>query len=163
MYGITEVSNLEFHVDQSYFLRDLRTLLPFYKVSTQVHGSTVAWMWELHGCFSTSSAYKALHHSRITCTYHKKLWKIRAPPKVRIFLWVMLQDKLLTKENLIKKGCHSVQGCALCESNEPETVLHLMWSCLYSLAHTYNCGSRTPSPRLADECGTQLGRRDFGL
>jgi hypothetical protein len=34
----------------------------------------------------------------------KFLWKIKIPMKVRIFLWEVLKNRILTKNNLLKRG-----------------------------------------------------------
>ena len=66
------------------------------------------WKWaaEPSGCYSTKSAYKAIHHVTVEDGQDgkfKELWKLRVPLKVAIFAWRLIQDKLPTKANLRKK------------------------------------------------------------
>lgn len=49
----------------------------------------------------------------VRCRNHKKFWMIKALIKVRDFLWVTIQNKILTQEVLITSGCHITQGCVL--------------------------------------------------
>jgi hypothetical protein len=36
--------------------------------------------------------------------FHKHIWKGKIPPKINIFLWLMENNPILTKDNLIKRG-----------------------------------------------------------
>ena len=47
------------------------------------------------------------------------------PPKVNIFFWILLQNKILTLDNLKKRGFIIVNRCVLCK-NDGETVDHIM-------------------------------------
>lgn len=49
--------------DQSFFLKDLRNLKPFYVISieTQQYTLLLKWKWEAGGQFSTRSTYRMLH------------------------------------------------------------------------------------------------------
>lgn len=120
--------------DQSFFLKDLTDLKPFYVIliETQQYPQDSKWKWEPNGLFSTRSTYKVRHHSGVLCQHYRRLWKIKCPPKVKVFLWVLLQNKLLTREMLARRGCNIVQGCLLCRSDTVESALHLFWTCPYA-------------------------------
>lgn len=89
--------------------------------------------WSSVGLFTTSSAYKTMLHSGVLCRYQKRLWKLKVPTKVRVFLWILLQDQILSQEIMHKRGCHVQQGCAMCGDNEIETTIHLIWLCPYAV------------------------------
>jgi hypothetical protein len=55
--------------------------------------STV-WRWELSGIYSTSLAYQALFLGQHAMEGAKELWKVRAPNKCRMFIWLLLQDRI---------------------------------------------------------------------
>lgn len=68
------------------------------------------WAWEKSGVFSVKSVYDHLFISEPRFP-NKMLWKAKIPLKIKIFLWLLAQDAILTKENLIKrkwKGSKSV-------------------------------------------------------
>lgn len=113
-----------------------RSTTPRTYISTHTDPSadTTAWSWEPSGRFSTSSAYKVLHNRGIICPFSNRLWKIKAPPKVRVFIWVMSQNKLLTREVLCKRDCGMILGCTLCHRQNLEDARHLLWECLYAQA-----------------------------
>ncbi|KAK1325394.1 hypothetical protein QJS10_CPA01g02200 [Acorus calamus] len=56
------------------------------------------------------------------------LWKRKMPLKVKIFLWVALQDRLLTKSYRAKWRPESSATCELCDT-DVETVDHLFCAC----------------------------------
>ncbi|KAK1283920.1 hypothetical protein QJS10_CPB21g01538 [Acorus calamus] len=61
-----------------------------------------------------------------TKTMH--MWKWKLPLKVKIFLWMMFQRRLLTKAYRGKWRGAEDQNCLLC-NNEVETVEHLFLTC----------------------------------
>ena len=58
----------------------------------------------------------------------KALWKFSSIPKVDIFIWTLLQNNILTGENLKRKGWEGPSRCPLC-NRAKETVEHLFISC----------------------------------
>ncbi len=61
----------------------------------------------------------------------RKLWKIRIPLKVKIFVWLVLRGKVRTKDNLLKRGWTGDSSCVLC-LDEDETVDHLFLGCRFT-------------------------------
>lgn len=57
-----------------------------------------------------------------------KVWDNLLWPKVRTFLWLLMQKKTLTWENLLKKGFTGPSRCPMCLKEE-ETMNHLFNSC----------------------------------
>lgn len=54
-----------------------------------------------------------------------RIWKI--PPKINFFLWLLTNDAVLTKDNLIKRKCNGDPRCVFCDSNED--ISHLFFQC----------------------------------
>lgn len=88
--------------------------------------NSVIWMLEGKGILSVKSVYNALSKSEIG-TYHKRIWKGRIPPKIKIFLWLLSNDAILTKENLKKRKWQGDPNCVFCDSLE--TTDHLFFQC----------------------------------
>jgi hypothetical protein len=61
-------------------------------------------------------------HSRNT-----KLWKSKTPLKVKIFMWLLQQNAILTKDNLIKTNWHGHTSCYF--RNTDESIEHLLFDC----------------------------------
>lgn len=56
------------------------------------------------------------------------VWKAEAPPKVKFFSWLLLKGKVLTAENLKKRGILGPSRCPNCCQAE-ETMQHLFIDC----------------------------------
>ncbi|KAF7807224.1 ribonuclease H [Senna tora] len=60
-------------------------------------GGWLCWSLEAHGRFSVRSAYRSLTSSGIQDSNWKIIWRLKAPERVKIFLWQALHNRLLTK------------------------------------------------------------------
>ena len=56
------------------------------------------------------------------------VWKIKVPPKVHIFLWLISHNKILTRDNLVKRQSIDDLTCVFC--SESETCCHLFFECV---------------------------------
>jgi hypothetical protein len=59
------------------------------------------------------------------------IWKAKAESKCRFFAWTLLHEKILTANNLQKRGWDHNPICPLCHI-DPETPSHLCKDCSYS-------------------------------
>ena len=59
------------------------------------------------------------------------IWKAEAEGKHRFFAWLMVQSKLLTADNLIKRQWPCDPICSLC-SQEQEMADHLILQCCFA-------------------------------
>lgn len=58
-----------------------------------------------------------LHSSRQgSFPVHINLWKSKAPPRVLVFGWLMLQGSIMTMDNLQRRGMVVVNAYPLCIS-----------------------------------------------
>lgn len=110
----------------SFFVKDLVNLLPFFKYSIDQDGGTSKWGWSALGVFSCSLAYRAMHNEGFISSTQKPLWIIKVPMKVMIFIWLMLDNKILTQNVLTYRGCPIPTGCHLCGKDIVETKDHIM-------------------------------------
>jgi len=66
------------------------------------------WSLTRSGLFSVGSLYLHLIDTKIPFR-HRKIWKIKIPLKIKIFLWFLQRGVVLTKDNeKIGKGVRSV-------------------------------------------------------
>ncbi|KAL5697583.1 hypothetical protein ACHQM5_028709 [Ranunculus cassubicifolius] len=56
------------------------------------------------------------------------IWLKDVPSRINFFLWVLAKDRVLTHENLRRRGYHLCSKCVFCEK-ETETRNHLFLSC----------------------------------
>ena len=61
---------------------------------------------------------------------HKIIWKIKVPLKIKIFLWFLQKEVILTKDNLARKNWKGSQKCVGCNLNE--SIQHLFLDCHYA-------------------------------
>jgi len=62
----------------------------------------ILWSLEKNNKFLVKSTYNALTSSD-GGLYNKRIWKGKVPAKIKIFMWLMTKDAILTKDNLIKR------------------------------------------------------------
>jgi hypothetical protein len=93
----------------------------------------ISWKWTADGEYSTSSAYQIQFigvYSKMRLT---SIWKARKEHKCRFFVWTLMHKKILTANNLFKRGWTDDTNldCKLC-GNELETLVHLCKDCPYT-------------------------------
>lgn len=76
--------------------------------------------------FSVKSMYNSLQTRRPKKVY-KVVWKLKLPSKIKIFLWLVLWGRILTKDDLLKRGWSGDHHCLFCAGDE--TINHLFFHC----------------------------------
>ena len=90
--------------------------------------------WGKSGQYNVKEGYKKLSmESNSGERIWKQVWHSNCIPKVNNFIWLFLHNKLLTTENLRKRGISSPSRCAMCNSAE-ETSCHIFLQCKVSLS-----------------------------
>ncbi len=92
---------------------------------------SVFWRWDRHGCFSTRSASYFLVFDGVDDNRVRHLWRIRIPPKVKLFLWLAARNRIMTADTLSKCGWIGPSMCCLC-GLASENLEHLFFLCSYS-------------------------------
>jgi hypothetical protein len=93
----------------------------------------IYWGHTPQGFLSIKEAYKITtnYHSLMKEEIWERIWKINHWPKVCTFLWLVIQNKILTWENLLKRGFTGPSRCPLCCIQE-ETTEHFLNQCTFS-------------------------------
>lgn len=86
----------------------------------------IFWSLEKSGKYSVKSLYNGLTKNE-SGNYHKRIWKGKIPEKIKIFLWLIANDAILTRENMKKRNWQGDPSCVFCECFE--TVNHLFFQC----------------------------------
>jgi hypothetical protein len=63
----------------------------------------VGWKLGKNSKFSVKSTYNALTSNDSSLNF-KNMWKGKIPPKIKIFLWLVENDAILTKDNIVKRN-----------------------------------------------------------
>lgn len=87
----------------------------------------ILWVgsWERDN-FSVKSTYDGL-----TCNdsglLFKWIWKGKIPAKIKFLLWLVKNNAILTKDNMIERNWKGDPLCFFCK--QPENVVHLLYTC----------------------------------
>jgi hypothetical protein len=92
--------------------------------------------WSLdgnNGKYSTKKVYLAITKPNIAPAPFMWIWDSACLPKHKFFFWLLIQDRLNTKE-LMKRKKFFVdnQRCILCDDNTEECMTHLFFECDFS-------------------------------
>ncbi|WVZ96688.1 hypothetical protein U9M48_042292 [Paspalum notatum var. saurae] len=115
---------------------------------------SITWKWTPDSIFSVKSAYRAQFLGSFRHLKADLIWKARAKPKCKFFAWILLQNKILTADNLAVRGWPHQQACTLCYG-PMETGLHLSLHCPFA--------QEVWNQVLAQENLTLLPQADFTL
>lgn len=86
----------------------------------------IRWKLGKNHSFSVKSIYDGLSSSE-QGLYHKVIWKGKIPAEIKIFLWLLSNNAIITKENLRKRNWQGDPRCMLCD--DIETISYLFFLC----------------------------------
>jgi len=105
----------------------LTTVDKIYSFPFSNEPDQIKWLWNRKsGNFTTKSAYENLTIGD-TGPHFKHIWKAKIPYKIKIFIWLLEQNAILTKDNMIKRGWVGDPACYFCSL--PESCDHLFFQC----------------------------------
>eukprot|EP00253_Pinus_taeda_P033267 PITA_33267 len=98
-------------------------------------GAADGFRWDPTGSIYTiKSGYQHIYNDTYQTpiwNHWRIIWKSEAIPKIKFFNWLLLKGKVLTAENLKKRGIISPSRCPNCCSVE-ETIQHLFLDCPFA-------------------------------
>jgi hypothetical protein len=62
------------------------------------------WQFTSSGVYSSQSLYKIINFRGIKTVHVSAVWKIKILPRVHFFLWLLINNRVLTRDNLAKRG-----------------------------------------------------------
>jgi hypothetical protein len=105
------------------FLGLLQSNLP-----TRVVDDGLWWSLKTNGIFDVRSYYSSLRESPDIAFPWKCIWCTKAPRRACFFVWTAAWNKILTCDNLRKRGYNLPSWCCMCCCNG-ESVDHLLLHC----------------------------------
>ena len=84
----------------------------------------ISWRWGK--IFTTKSVYNHLTLDETGLNF-KHIWKSKIPYKIKIFLWLLKNNAILIKDNLLKRKWLGDPHCYFC--HEVENIGHLFFRC----------------------------------
>jgi mannosylglycoprotein endo-beta-mannosidase len=89
---------------------------------------SLIWEYSTSGNYSSSSCYNIISYRGVTPIFIPSIWTLVVPPRVHIFLWLFANNKLMTRDNMLKRNLGKPTDCIFC--SEEESVDHLFFSCI---------------------------------
>ncbi len=105
------------------FLNLIQSHLPFRELADGIR-----WNLTKSGIFDVRSFYSALRNSNPVAFPWKSVWRTKAPRRACFFVWTAAWNKILTCDNLRKRGYTLPSWCCMCCCGG-ETADHLLLHC----------------------------------
>ena len=86
----------------------------------------IKWTLDKKGVYTVKSFYRHLIENGVKYP-HLYMWKIKMPPRIKVFMWLALRKSTLTKDNLIRRGWKGDDKCPFC--GQKENINHLFLTC----------------------------------
>jgi hypothetical protein len=78
--------------------------------------------------FTVKSVYQQLTGDDDGRAY-QEVWKAKIPLKIKIFMWMVIQRAILTKDNLVLRNWHGDPGCYFCGASQNVDHLCILVPC----------------------------------
>jgi hypothetical protein len=130
----SELNNLNWvrnlgHVNTLNILEEFTMLfMALDSIQLHDHNDLIRWRWTSNGKFSVSSAYKCQSGGSLALFPTMHVWQAKVELKCKFFAWLVLHNKLLTAENMIKRNWECDEFCSLYLCIH-ETASHLLTEC----------------------------------
>ena len=86
------------------------------------------WKLDSKNIYSVKSWYAVVNFRGVIPVDITSVWGIKIPPKIQFFLGPVTHNKLLTRDNLVKRQNLSDLTCLFC--SEEESINHLFFECV---------------------------------
>jgi hypothetical protein len=103
---------------------DIKTFLTSLVLTDNL--DSIFWSSNENKIFSTKSIYRWLERN-LAGSHNKWIWKAKVPLKIKVFLWQLCQDAILTRENMCKRNWPGSPRCSFCTL--PESNNHPFFTC----------------------------------
>ena len=109
------------------FPDETRNLLSLFMPVREENDRTI-WSASPSGMFSVSSAYNLLLGTSPANFNWNLVWKKTLPPRIKFFLWLVVHNRLLTREVCVRRHIPTTAHCPRCD-DPCESILHLLRDC----------------------------------
>ncbi|CAM0958627.1 unnamed protein product [Alopecurus aequalis] len=91
----------------------------------------VTWRLTANKEYSATSAYHFQFEARLPRPMLESVWKVKAEPKVKFYIWCLLQNRNWTADRLQTRGWPHDDHCSFCDQIL-ETAAHLTLTCPFA-------------------------------
>lgn len=92
----------------------------------------ISWQGTSDGDFTVGSAYVLLTQEEESkpCmeSFFKRIWGVIAPERVRVFLWLVGQQVIMTNVERVRRHIGDIEVCQVCKGGL-ESILHILRDC----------------------------------
>ncbi len=107
----------------------LTTLLDNFQFSNGP--DVINWRWSSSGGFTVSSAYLFLVFDGVEDRSTRHLWPLKIPLSIKIFVWLAARNRLLTADQLSRRGWAGPSVCTLSMAHA-ERLDHILFDCPFA-------------------------------
>ncbi|KAK7287236.1 hypothetical protein RIF29_00390 [Crotalaria pallida] len=95
---------------------------------------TLAWSYSSDGWFSIATAYQSIQEddSNVKQCNFNRIWSWKGPQRVRVLLWKIANDALMTNSNRRRRNITNDDTCMICNTGEVEDLLHALRDYVYA-------------------------------
>jgi hypothetical protein len=86
------------------------------------------WQFNSSGVYSSQFFYDVMNFRGVIPFFTSAVCKLRVPPRMHFFLWLVSKNKLVTRDNLEKRRRVDDKSCLFC--SEDESTHHLFFDCV---------------------------------
>lgn len=85
------------------------------------------WCFNTSGVYSSQSLYRIINFRGIETVHVSSVWSLKIPLRVQYFLWLVIKNRALARDNLAKRRKVDDDACLYCA--EKESIFHVFFEC----------------------------------
>lgn len=93
----------------------------------------IRWKWNREGIYTARSTYSVISEGGKIRWRFSYIWSAKVPPTVKIFAYMVLNERVLTRRALNRRGIHVDLHCVCCLNCPSESILHLVFLCPFAV------------------------------
>jgi hypothetical protein len=103
-----------------------------------------SWPWSNSGVYTANSTYRMLVEGGTRFPLAEAIWRSKAAPKIKMFLWLAAQHRIWTSDRRLRHGLQmSTASCFVCDQDE-DTAEHILMQCVHARQAWYICSQLAP-------------------
>lgn len=135
MESVRDGFHLPLSIQARQEVEDMQTITADYQIDTEMRDT---WTYAWGSKYTSAKFYQFYYRDVTTDDSFRWIWKTKCTTKLKVFAWLLLSDRLNTKNMLRRR--HYVVGpntgrtddCVLCQHRCDETLEHLFFTCTFS-------------------------------
>jgi len=128
---LEDLFDIPFSQQAAVEIEDLRLLIQDFDLPGGLDQRIFCWG---NSKYSAAKLYKLAFQNVQAPAVFRGVWKSKVTPRVKFFVWLILLDRLNTKNMLVRRHFNVQPNslCVLCEDGIEETIDHLFFDCSFA-------------------------------